>query len=65
MTDRRRFLSVFFVLIAFSLMNFLRLIGRPGLSNVRTVDLVQLVGAGMCLGGAIVALVFAFKAPRT
>jgi hypothetical protein len=29
------------------------------------VDLVQLIGGGMCLGGAVVALVFALKAPRS
>ena len=65
MTGRRRFLRVFFVLFAFALLNFLRTIGRPDLAAVRAVDLVQLVGAGMCVGGAIVALVFALKAPRS
>ena len=64
MTDRRRFVRMFFVLLAFGLMNFLRMLGRPSLANVRTVDIVQLIGTGMCFGGALVALVFGLSRPR-
>jgi hypothetical protein len=65
MTDRRRFFRIFFVLLAFGLKNSLRMLGRPGLENVRTVDIVQLIGTGMCLGGALVAMVVALSRPRS
>ena len=57
MNDRRRFFRIFFVLLAFGVLNLLRTLGRPSLANVRAVDIVQLIGTGMCLGGAIIALV--------
>jgi hypothetical protein len=63
MTDRRRFVRMFFVLLAFGLINFLRMLGRPSLANVRTVDIVQLIGTGMCLGGALVALAIGLGRP--
>jgi hypothetical protein len=57
MNDRRRFFRIFFVLLAFGVLSLLRTLGRPSLANVRAVDIVQLIGTGMCLGGAIIALV--------
>lgn len=57
MTDHRRLFRIFFVLLAFGVVSLLRTIGRPSLANVRAVDIVQLIGTGMCLGGALVALV--------
>ena len=63
MHDRRRFFRVFGVLLAFSVVNFLRMLGKPALTTIRPVDVVQLIGPGMCLGGAVVALVFALTAP--
>ena len=57
MNDRRKFFRIFFVLLAFGVLSLLRTIGRPSLANVRAVDIVQLIGTGMCLGGALVALV--------
>ena len=57
MNDRRRFFRIFFVLLAFGALSLLRTLGRPSLANVRAVDIVQLIGTGMCLGGAIIALV--------
>lgn len=56
MNDRRRFFRIFFVLLAFGVLSLLRTLGRPSLANVRAVDIVQLIGTGMCLGGALVAL---------
>lgn len=46
------------------LMNFVRMLGKPGLATIRTVDIAQVIGTGMCLGGAIVALVVALTSPR-
>ena len=57
MTDHRRFFQIFFVLLAFGVVSLLRTLGRPSLATVRAVDIVQLIGTGMCLGGALVALV--------
>ena len=56
MKDRRDFLRIFFVLGAFGLMSLLAMLTRPTLANIRAVDVVHLIGTGMCLGGAIVAL---------
>ena len=57
MNDRRRFFRIFFVLLAFGVLSLLRTLGRPSLADVRAVDIVQLIGTGMCLGGAVIALV--------
>jgi len=57
MNDRRKFFRIFFVLLAFGVLSLLRTLGRPSLTTVRAVDIVQLIGTGMCLGGALVALV--------
>jgi hypothetical protein len=64
MNDRRRFFRIFFILFAFALMNGFRILGNPSLAAIRTVDIVQLVATGMCLGGAVVTLVLALKSPR-
>jgi len=57
MSDRRAFVRVFFVLVSFGVVSLLAMLGRPGLATIRLVDLVHLIGTGMCFGGAIVALV--------
>jgi len=45
------------VLTAFGVMSLLAMLSRPTLANIRAVDIVHLIGTGMCFGGAIVALV--------
>ncbi|HET9315804.1 MAG TPA: hypothetical protein VFQ51_09445 [Vicinamibacteria bacterium] len=64
MSERRSLLRVFFVLAAFGLANGFVMLGKPILHDIRAVDVVQLVGTGMCFGGAIVALAFHFRGPR-
>jgi hypothetical protein len=32
-------------------------LNRPGIANMRTVDLIYLLATGMCLGAGLVALV--------
>ena len=64
MSDRRRFGRVFFVLLVFGLVSFFRMLGKPSLETIRTVDVVQLIGTGMCFGAAIVALVLFLRSPR-
>lgn len=51
------FLRIFFVLIAFGLISLLAMVGRPTMADIRAVDVVHLIGTGMCFGGAIVAMV--------
>jgi uncharacterized membrane protein YcaP (DUF421 family) len=57
MNDRVRFTRVFFVLLVFGLVSFFNLLGRHSLDTMRAVDIVQLLGVGMCFGAAIFALV--------
>jgi len=59
MSSRRESLRVVFVLAAFGLIGLCSMLARPSLATVRAVDFVHLIGTGMCLGGAIVALVWA------
>jgi hypothetical protein len=59
MSSRRESLRVVFVLAAFGLLSIFSMLGRPSLANIRTVDIVHLVGTGMCFGGALVAFAWA------
>ena len=53
MNNRRMFLGIFLVLIFFGVMNLLAIISSPAFENIRGVDVVRLIGTGMCFGGAI------------
>jgi hypothetical protein len=57
MNETRMFLRMFFMLITFGLLSLLGALGRPSMADIRAVDIVHLIGTGMCFGGAIVALV--------
>ena len=57
MNDRRKLLRVSVVLIAFGVASFLGMLGRPGFETIRAVDVVHLIGVGMCFGAAIFAFV--------
>jgi hypothetical protein len=59
MSSRRESFRVVFVLAVFGLMGLFTMLDRPAIAAIRAVDLVHLVGTGMCLGGAIVAFVWA------
>lgn len=65
MTDRTASLRIFFVLAAFGVMSLLSMLTRPSLANIRGVDVVHLIGSGMCFGGAIVALGFYRRSNRS
>ena len=56
MNGTRTFLRIFLVLIAFGLVSLLAMVSRPTMADIRAVDVVHLLGTGMCFGGAIVAL---------
>jgi hypothetical protein len=57
MSDDRRPLRISFVLGAFALLSLLAVLGKPSVASIRAVDVIHLIGTGMCLGGALVALV--------
>lgn len=57
MSERSEFVRVFFVLASFGLLSLMTMLARPSLAAIRAVDVVHLLGTGMCFGGAIVALV--------
>ena len=65
MNERRKFIRMFFVLCAFGSMSLLAMLARPSLADIRAVDVVHLIGTGMCFGGAIVALVSYFQNPHS
>ena len=64
MNNRRRFLRIFFVLTVFGVMSLLAMPSRPALANIRGVDVVRLIGTGMCFGGAIFSFVAYFRGRR-
>jgi hypothetical protein len=64
MSDRRKLVRIFFVLTAFGLVSLVRVLAAPSLATIRAVDIVQLVGTGMCFGAAILALVLFLRSPR-
>ena len=65
MNDRRGFLRIFFILTAFGVLSFLGMLSRPSFANIRVVDVVRLIGTGMCFGGAMVSLGAYFHGRRS
>ena len=61
MNIRRFYLRIFFVLTAFAGTSLLAMLNRPSLANIRAVDVVHLIGTGMCIGAAILSLVVYFR----
>jgi hypothetical protein len=64
MNDRTQSVRIFFVLLAFGVMSLFSMLSRPSLANIRAVDVVHLIGSGMCFGGAIVALAIHLRGSR-
>ena len=56
MSDGIKSLRIFFVLAAFGMVSLFSMLSRPSFANIRGVDVVHLIGTGMCFGGAIGAL---------
>ncbi|MFL5765998.1 MAG: hypothetical protein ACJ77K_18785 [Bacteroidia bacterium] len=55
MNNKRRFPRIFFLLTLFGVMNLLAMLSSPAWANIRGVDIVRLIGTGMCFGAAIVS----------
>ena len=65
MNNRRRFPRISFLLTFFGVMNLLAMISSPTWANIRAVDVVRLIGTGMCFGAAIVSFVAYFGDRRS
>ena len=64
MNKQRGFLRTFLLLTVFGVMSFLGAQSSPGWANIRGVDVVHLIGTGMCFGGAIFCLAAYFFGRR-
>ena len=53
MNKQRGFLRIFFVFIFVGVMNLLHMLSSPAWANIRGVDILRLIGTGMCFGAAI------------
>lgn len=56
MSNQRRLPRIFFLLTLFGVLNLLAMMSSSAWANMRGVDIVRLIGTGMCFGGAIVSL---------
>lgn len=65
MPDKRRFGRMFFILAAIGLITLARAMSSPSFELIRAVDVVALIGAGMCFGAGIMALVLSFRSPSS
>ena len=59
MSSRRESFRVGFVLAAFGLLSLCSMLARPTIATIRPVDIVHLIGTGMCLGAALMAFAWA------
>jgi hypothetical protein len=65
MNNRTRFPRIFFMFTLFGIMNFLAMQSSPNWENIRGVDVVRLIGTGMCFGAALISLVPYFRDRRS
>ena len=61
MNNRRRFSRISFLLTLFGIMNLLAMLSSPAWANIRGVDVVRLIGTGMCFGAALVSFVVYYR----
>lgn len=66
MSDRRKRVQIYpaLFILFFGFAALLNFTGSPAFTTIRTVDVVRLVGSGMCFGAAIVLLGLFFRGPR-
>lgn len=65
MNNRHKLPRISLVLIIFGIMNFLAMLSSPTWANIRGVDVVRLIGTGMCFGVAIVSFMEYFREGRS
>ena len=65
MPDTRSMTRRAAVALMVGLIGIVPLLDRPRLHTMHTVDLLTLIGSGMCFGVALTLFIFAFKSNRT
>ncbi len=62
MVDRkRRPVMIWFIPLMVGLVGFLRVSQSPSFAAYRSVDIVQLLGSGVCFGATMVGVIFMFR----
>jgi len=61
MNNQFKSLRIPILLTLFGVMNFLAMLNSPTWANIRGVDVVRLIGTGMCFGIAIISFVTYFR----
>ena len=62
MVDRkRRPIVVFLIPLMVGLAGFYRVTQSPSFESYRTVDIVQLLGSGVCFGVTMIGLIFTLR----
>lgn len=64
MFQRKSLLSAVVAPLLVGMAGLFHLMGQPRFAAIRTVDVVQLIGSGMCFGVALAALIAFFRLPR-
>ena len=64
MFQRRSLLPAVIVPLIIGLAGMAHLMSQPRFAAIRSVDVVQLTGSGMCFGVALVALIALLRTPR-
>jgi hypothetical protein len=64
MFSRKSLTSAIAVPLIIGLIGLMNLMGQPQFASFRNVDVVQLLGSGMCFGVALVALFALLRGPR-
>ncbi len=65
MSNRRNPVLTFLVIGFMGVVAISNIAGKPRFETFHTTDVLQLVGAGMCFGVALVALVNVVRGPRS
>ena len=56
MAKSKQLTMAFLIPSLVGLTSFIHMMSKPGFANIRSVDVVQLTGSGMCIGVALTAL---------
>jgi uncharacterized membrane protein YccC len=64
MLNRRSLISTVVTLVIAGVIVMANLVSQNRLAAIRSVDVVQLIGTGMCFGVALFALIIFFRTPR-
>ena len=64
MLNRRSLISTVVTLLIVGTIVMANFVSQNRLAAIRSVDVVQLIGTGMCFGVALFALIIFFRTPR-